>query len=177
MKKERFYSVHGECTDSVGNKHVVTIVGKLEKFTERKQVADTIDFPDVKNVTVVFKDKQKKKKLTLGMSICHPWDTFDLEIGEKLAKSHIKHGKMVSSLETFDMDMLTMDEVMAILNTKLTFILGHIERYIPAEKLNIPAQEPQEEQQVPQEEPDETTTWDGDEDELDLPKTGWTDVL
>ena len=65
------------------------------------------------------------------MSICHPLDTFDEEIGVEVAKSRIKNGLVLGSVETNDVTMLTEDAIFAELMTKLNWIMDNIEDYLP----------------------------------------------
>jgi len=69
--------------------------------------------------------------LTIGMSICHPYDKFDEEIGIKVAKSRIEKGDVLGTLETSDVTMLTKDAIMAELMVKLNHVMGHIDQYLP----------------------------------------------
>ena len=77
-----------------------------------------------------YKAKQMKRKLTLGLSICHPSDTFDEEVGVEIAKARIEKGYDLGSLETTNVTMLTEDAIMAELLVKLQYVTNHIDDYI-----------------------------------------------
>ena len=126
MKKAKFYDVHGECTDKLGHKHTVTLVGKLEYYKEAYS-----DTKGNENVMTTMFTKVKRKRLSIGMSICHSMDTFDEEIGKKLAMRRIKHKQAIGVLETSTMLMLSKDAVMAELLTTLSMVTSHIDQFLP----------------------------------------------
>ena len=134
-KKTKFFSVHGECTDKFGDKHTVTLVGKLERIKET-----FLDSTEAKNVVISNFIDITKKKLSIGMAICHKWDEFNLEVGENLAKRRIKHGDIIGSIETKDPQMLTEDAVNMLMLVRLSQILKHIEEYIPKKEDQTPVQ-------------------------------------
>jgi hypothetical protein len=70
------------------------------------------------------------RKLTLGVSICHPSDTFDENVGIEKAKKRIENGETLGSIETNNVTMLTEDAIMGEIYTKLAHITSHIEDYI-----------------------------------------------
>lgn len=133
--KQKFYSMYGTATDSNGEKHVVTVVGKFEQYRERKMVEEEVDVALKPNSRVVGRlkypsNKILTRKLTLGMSICHPNDEFDKEVGIELAKKRIANGEILGALETNDVTMLTQDAVMGELFVKLQHITKNIDKYI-----------------------------------------------
>jgi hypothetical protein len=65
------------------------------------------------------------------VSICHPHDIFDENIGIEIAKRRIKKGETLGSLETSDVTMLTEDAIMGEILVKLTHITSNIEEYLP----------------------------------------------
>lgn len=79
---------------------------------------------------LTYNVKQLKRKLTLGVSICHPLDDFDEEIGVEIAKKRIENRQDVGSIETSSVTMLTEDAILAELVTKLNYVLEHLEDYI-----------------------------------------------
>ena len=133
MKK--FYSMYQKAVDSDGNVHYVTVVGQFEQRRERKTIEEVIpvylsEKSTVEGVIVYPSNKILTRKLTLGVSICHPLDEFDKEKGEEIAKSRIKRGDVIGSLETNDVTMLTEDAIMAEIFTKLMYIAKNIDDYI-----------------------------------------------
>ena len=131
--KVKYYSVYG-IAKTGRKKHVVTVVGKFEQSRGDTEVTEIVDVETKPNNFVKgelkYKVKQMKRKLTLGMSICHPSDTFDEEVGINIAKARIEKGYDLGSLETTNVTMLTEDAIMAELVTKLNYIIEHIEDYI-----------------------------------------------
>ena len=133
-KRIVYYHVYG--TAKTGRKkHVVTVVGKFEQSRDWTDMTEIVDVETKPNNFVKgelrYKAKQMKRKLTLGLSICHPSDTFDEEVGVELAKARIEKGYDVGSLETSNVTMLTEDAIMAELVTKLNYVIEHIEEYLP----------------------------------------------
>ena len=124
------------CEDSKGAKHTVTVVGKLEQTRERQMVQEVVPV-EVKEGSFVDgvlsypSNKLLKRKLTLGVSICHPYDIFDEQIGIDIAKSRIKKGQTLGSLETSDVTMLTDDAIMGEIMVKLNHICSTIDDYLP----------------------------------------------
>ena len=131
--KVKYYSVYG-IAKTGRKKHVVTVVGKLEQSRENTEVTEIVDV-ETKPTNFVkgelkYKVKQMKRKLRRGMSICHPSDTFDEEIGVNIAKARIENGYDLGSLETTNVTMLTEDAIMGELLCKLNHVIGHITDYI-----------------------------------------------
>ena len=132
--KTKFYSMYAICEDSKGVKHTVTVVGKLEQTRERQMVQEVVPV-EVKEGSFVDgvlsypSNKLLNRKLTLGVSICHPSDTFDEQIGIDIAKSRIEKGQTLGSLETSDVTMLTEDAIMAEIYTKLAHITESIDTF------------------------------------------------
>ena len=131
----KFYHLYANAVAADGKNHVVTVVGKLENRRKRKEFKEP--FPvDLENGSVVdgqlvYSRKVFNRKLTLGMSICHPLDRFDEEKGVEVAKSRINNGYVLGELETSDVSMLTEDAVMAELLVKLQHITENIDDYLP----------------------------------------------
>ena len=134
-KKLKYYSVYGKVSDEYGNERYVTVVGKLELTREQVYHQEKVPVETKPNKVVegvlTFKEKELRKKLTLGMAICHPEDEFSEEKGVRAAKRKIESGDILGSLETSNVTMLTEDAVMAELLVKLTHIGGCLWRYLP----------------------------------------------
>ena len=132
--KTKYYHVFGRVKDKEGQEHVVTVVGKFEQTRKQEEVKEVVDVETLPNVFVkgdlTYKVKQLKRKLTLGVSICHPLDDFDEEVGVEIAKKRIENGQDVGSLETSNVTMLTEDAIIAELVTKLNWIMSNISDYI-----------------------------------------------
>lgn len=131
----KFYHVYGKVKTDDGEEHVVTVVGKLEQSRKPTEITEEMDVDTPNGGTVKgelkYKVKKLHRKLTLSMSICHPLDTFDEEVGVEVAKSRIKNGLVLGSIETNDVTMLTEDAIFAELMTKLNWIMDNIEDYLP----------------------------------------------
>ena len=130
----KYFHVYG-IAKTGRKKHVVTVVGKFEQSRENTEVTEIVDV-ETKPTNFVkgelkYKVKQMKRRLTLGMSICHPSDTFDEEIGVNIAKARIENGYDLGSLETTNVTMLTEDAIMAELVTKLNHVIENIEKFLP----------------------------------------------
>lgn len=134
MSRVKFYHVYGKTKTDDGKEHVVTVVGKLEQLREKKEFNEEVEVEVVPTKFVKgnlsYNVKQFKRKLTLGVSICHPLDDFDEEIGVEIAKRRIENRQDVGSIETSSVTMLTEDAILAELVVKLNYILEHIEEYI-----------------------------------------------
>jgi len=130
----KYFHVYG-IAKTGRKKHVVTVVGKFEQSRENTEVTEIVDV-ETKPTNFVkgelkYKVKQMKRRLTLGMSICHPSDTFDEEVGVEIAKARIEKGYDLGSLETTNVTMLTEDAIMAELVTKLNHVIENIEKFLP----------------------------------------------
>ena len=136
-KKTKFFHLYGTATAADGTNHVVTIVGKLvqsRKKTEFKERVPIEIRPGAYvNGELKFDKKLFNRKLTLGLSICHPMDEFDVEKGIEIAKARIERGDTLGSLETNSVTMLTDDAVMGELLVKLMYVTDSIDDYLPEE--------------------------------------------
>ena len=137
MSRIKYFHLYGNATAEDGKNHIVTIVGKLVQSKKMTEFAETVPvefrpgaFLDGE---LKFKRNIFNRKLTLGMSICHPLDTFDIEKGVDVAKGRIERGESLGSLETSSVTMLTDDAVMAELLVKLNYVTEHIDDYLPVE--------------------------------------------
>ena len=133
MSRVKYYHVYGKKKLADGE-HVVTIVGKFEQ-TRKNELVQDVTKVEVKpnhfvDGVLTYETKQLNRKLTLGMSICHPYDTFDEEVGVEIAKSRIKNGYDLGSIETNDVTMLTEDAIFAEMVTKLNHTLENLQEYI-----------------------------------------------
>lgn len=133
--KVKFYNAYASCTDSNGEKHVVTVVGKFEQTRKRQTVEESVPI-EVKPNSFVYGKltypsiKVLHRKLTLGVSICHPSDTFDEKVGVDVAKKRIEKGEVLGSLETNNVTMLTEDAIMGEILIKLNHICENIDEFL-----------------------------------------------
>ncbi len=135
--KTKFFSLYGNATAADGKNHIVTIVGKLETGRKTKEFKETVPVEYKEgafiNGELKFERKVFNRKLTLGMSICHPMDVFDEIKGIEVAKARIEHGDTLGSIETNSVTMLTDDAVLAEVLVKLAYITDNIDEYLPIE--------------------------------------------
>jgi len=132
--KTKFSSLWAEAIDANGEKHFITVVGKFEQNYFPKEITEEVPV-EVKPGTIVrgkltFNKRTLHRKLTIGISICHPLDEFDEEFGVELAKARIEKGQDAGSIETNDVTMLTEDAIQAELLTKLLYVKTHIDDYV-----------------------------------------------
>ena len=134
MAKIKYYNLHGTATDSNGEKHIVTVVGKFTQEYFQKTIVEEVNVADTKKGftkgTLTYPRKTLKRTLTTGLAICHPTDEFDEEFGIELAKARINKGKDAGTIETNDVTMITEDLIMAELLGKLTYVCANIDKYI-----------------------------------------------
>lgn len=134
-KKIKYFHLYGNAVGADGQNHVVTVVGKLEQ--ERKPIEFTekmaVEYKPGSFVDGELKYTRKvfKRKLTIGASICHPYDSFDEEKGTEVAKARIEAGNNLGVLETSSVTMLTDDAIMAELLVKLQYLTENIGDYLP----------------------------------------------
>ena len=134
MAKEKFYHAWAKATSSNGDEHYVTVVGKFEQSRKEEIVQDVVPVETKPNTIVdgilTYGVKNLNRKLTLGVSICHPSDTFNEEIGINIAKRRINRGQDLGQIETSNITMLTEDAIMAEILVKLNHICQNIDEYI-----------------------------------------------
>ena len=80
---------------------------------------------------LTYQPKKMKRKLTLGLSICHPSDEFDEAKGVEIALGRINRGEDLGALETNNVTMLTDDAIEAELIVKLNHICENIDEFLP----------------------------------------------
>ena len=135
MAKEKFYHAWAKATSSNGDEHYVTVVGKFEQSRKEKIVQDVVPVETKPNTIVdgilTYGVKNLNRKLTLGVSICHPSDTFNEEIGINIAKRRINRGQDLGQIETSNVTMLTEDAIMAEILVKLNHIVENIDDFLP----------------------------------------------
>ena len=135
MAKEKFYHAWAKATSSNGDEHYVTVVGKFEQSRKEKIVQDVVPVETNPNTIVdgilTYGVKNLNRKLALGVSICHPSDTFNEEIGINIAKKRINRGQDLGQIETSNVTMLTEDAIMAEILVKLNHICQNIDTYLP----------------------------------------------
>ena len=135
MAKEKFYHAWAKATSSNGDEHYVTVVGKFEQSRKEKIAQDVVPVETKPNTIVdgilTYGVKNLNRKLTLGVSICHPSDTFNEEIGINIAKRRINRGQDLGQIETSNITMLTEDAIMAEILVKLNHIVENIDDFLP----------------------------------------------
>jgi len=134
MSKVKYYHAWAKATSINGDEHYVTVVGKFEQSRKEEIVQDVVPVETKPNTIVdgilTYGVKNLNRKLTLGVSICHPSDTFNEEIGINIAKGRINRGQDLGQIETSNVTMLTEDAIMAEILVKLNHICQNIDGYI-----------------------------------------------
>jgi len=134
MSRVKYYHAWAKATSSNGDEHYVTVVGKFEQSRKEEIVQDVVPVETKPNTIVdgilTYGVKNLNRKLTLGVSICHPLDKFDEEVGINIAKGRIARGQDLGQLETSNVTMLTEDAIMAEILVKLNHIVENIDEYI-----------------------------------------------
>ena len=132
--KAKIYSTTKEVVDKEGGKHVITVVGSLTKRRRKidhiKDAYVEIGKKSVLKGTLSFKEKRIDKQLTMAMSICHPHDTFDKEVGIKLATSRLKKYD-IGKVETSSLSMLDSQMVNAMISAKADYIADNLGKFLP----------------------------------------------
>lgn len=135
MSKVKYYHAWGKATSNNGDEHYVTVVGKFEQSRQEEIVQDVVPVETKPNTIVdgilTYGVKNINRKLTLGVSICHPSDTFNEEIGINIAKGRINRGQDLGQLETSNVTMLTEDAIMGEILVKLNHICQNIDDFLP----------------------------------------------
>lgn len=134
MSRVKYYHAWAKATSNNGDEHYVTVVGKFEQSRKEEIVQDVVPVETKPNTIVdgilTYGVKNLNRKLTLGVSICHPSDTFNEEIGINIAKGRINRGQDLGQIETSNVTMLTEDAIMAEILVKLNHICQNIDEYI-----------------------------------------------
>ncbi len=135
MSRVKYYHAWAKATSNNGDEHYVTVVGKFEQSRKEEIVQDVVPVETKQNTIVdgilTYGVKNLNRKLTLGVSICHPSDTFNEEIGINIAKGRINRGQDLGQLETSNVTMLTEDAIMAEILVKLNHIVENIDEFLP----------------------------------------------
>lgn len=131
MSRVKYYHAWAKATSINGDEHYVTVVGKFEQSRKEEIVQDVVPVETKPNTIVdgilTYGVKNLNRKLTLGVSICHPSDTFNEEIGINIAKGRINRGQDLGQLETSNVTMLTEDAIMGEILVKLNHICQNID--------------------------------------------------
>lgn len=135
MSRVKYYHAWAKATSNNGDEHYVTVVGKFEQSRKEEIVQDVVPVETKPNTIVdgilTYGVKNLNRKLTLGVSICHPSDTFNEEIGINIAKGRINRGQDLGQIETSNVTMLTEDAIMAEILVKLNHIVNNIDDFLP----------------------------------------------
>lgn len=136
--KQKFYSMYGTAIDRYGDEHIVTIVGEFIQEKVETCVTTEIDVEDeykpnkvVKGV-LTYPTKVKTRTLTYAVSICHPDDEFDEELGIEIAKKRIDE-KPLGQLSTTLVTTLCEDQIKLILFGELNYVINNIDQFINEE--------------------------------------------
>lgn len=135
MAKTKIFHLCDEAIDKKGQRHVITVVGKLVQTS--KPIEITTKTPvEVKPNSFVqgelkFNKKTLHRELSVGLAICHPMDKFDEAEGVRIGLGRINRGDDIGKVETRSVTMLTDDLVVAELFGKLHYIKTNIDKYLP----------------------------------------------
>ena len=127
--KTKYYSMFGRAFDKDGKCHTVTVIGEYQQFKE-----DFVEERDIKVDgdfhKVLTPIKKQRRQLKLAYSICHPEDTFDVNMGIKIAKRRLKRGDIIGELSSYNFTMLNPDQIDMLLLNEVSHISKHIDTYI-----------------------------------------------
>lgn len=134
-ERQKIYHIDGIVKGEDGVQRHVVLVGKMvEEDVMNNETANItlVEKKTRKNVNAVafVQRKVRQKKLTIGLSICHPADDFDIEKGIEIAKSRAKK-QPIGSISTTDWNMLQDDMCMGILLVQLAHVSENIDKYLP----------------------------------------------
>lgn len=133
--KQKFYSMHGVAVDRNGDKHMVTIVGEYVQEKVETCITKEINIKDerkehkVLQGILTYPTTIKTRTLTYAVSICHPDDQFNKEVGIELAKRRIKKNPL-GQLSTNLVTTLCEDQIKLILFGELNYVIDNIDKYI-----------------------------------------------
>ena len=129
---KKIYKMHGTATDSQGQKHIVTMIGRFETLKEERVVEDDVDvlLTPTKSTkgTIYYPVKRPIRKLTYAYSICHPEDTYDEAVGESIATRRLDTDPM-GELTSKYVTCLCKDQIELILFGELKFVMANIDRF------------------------------------------------
>ena len=133
-KKIKVYHLTNRVKTSDNQEHVVTVVGKFEQERIPVEYVEDVKVQTGEKTFIdgelTYRRKRLHRKLTIGLAICHPTDSFSDDYGVKLCLNRIKEGRNLGILETTSVTMLTEDAIMSELETKLKYVSEHLEKYI-----------------------------------------------
>jgi hypothetical protein len=133
--KQKFYSMYGTAVDRFGEEHIVTIVGEYTQEKVETEVTKEVDMEDdfkptrMVKAKITYPTKIKIRTLTYAVSICHPDDEYDEEIGVEIAKRRICE-KPMGQLTTSLVTTLCEDQIKLILFGELNYVINNIDRFI-----------------------------------------------
>ena len=84
------------------------------------------------NGVLTYPTKVKTRTLTYAVSICHPDDEFDEELGVEIAKKRLNE-KPLGQLSTTLVTTLCEDQIKLILFGELNYVINNIDRFISEE--------------------------------------------
>ena len=102
------------------------------KGDERKFVACALSHTPVITHSIQNENKSIKinRMITIGISVCHVDDKFDLELGKKIAFSKAKHNEGIATLYVPTEDMISSDLAEAFLKQQVKFFKENPEMII-----------------------------------------------
>lgn len=134
MARTKIFRLSRTVTTRSGKRHVVTVVGVLKRGRKDLEIETKMPVQATRKAvvegTLKYKFKTTHRELTIGYSICHPDDEFDPIKAEEIALKRIKQGNDIGTMETRSTMMLTDDMIMAILDSKVTYICQHLKKFI-----------------------------------------------
>lgn len=124
------FSMWAEATDENGAKHIVTMVGEFtQKKVEKPSVDEIIMDETHKKGVLITTNKVKERTLKYAFSICHPDDTFNEEMGKRIALRRLKKDPL-GVLKSENITCLCEDQCKLIVFGELQHVVKNIDHYL-----------------------------------------------
>lgn len=124
------------CEKTITNGEItrnVVVVGIMkEKNTNKYHIKRNTCLKNSKNGTiadVIYKNRVREKVFKIGYAICNTEDSYDKNVGIKIAKSRARKSP-VGVISTTSFSMLQDDQCNALIENEAKFIEANIEKYI-----------------------------------------------
>lgn len=136
-KKVKSYYHYENVTSTNGTNHIVLVYGEVSEdkfisgfapvtFTRKGRIIKSVGEPIIVN----HEFRSPVKKFNMGFAICDSSDTFNLEVGIKVAKKRFAKSPMITQNGNF----LTKDMLKAIVDNELKYISNNIEHFLSKTK-------------------------------------------